>query len=105
MDIQPGSSITLEITGTPRTSAATKTLVRLCRRDPQVMRRQRKQDRTRPSWQTWRRGGRFWHHQMKSGTGVALVPGQRYSMLATVDVLRDLESVKRWVKVSLASES
>jgi hypothetical protein len=31
---------------------------------------------------------------------VKLTPGSRYALRATVDVLRDLESVKRWVKVT-----
>ena len=100
MDIQPGSKITVEITAAPRTAAGRKTLTRLCRKDPTVARQQRAQDRQRPSWQVWRRGGRQWHHQMKSGPGVALDPGNRYSLLATVDVIRDLESVARWVAVT-----
>lgn len=100
MDIQPGSNITVEIVLTPRNEAARKTLTRLCRRDPAVQRRLRRIDRTRPSWQTWRRGGRYWHHQMKSATGVTIERGQRYALTATVDVVRDLHSVSRWVKVT-----
>lgn len=102
MDVKPGSMVTIEITATPATAAACKTLTRVCRKDPAVQRRQRQQDRKRPSWQTWRRGGRYWHHQMKSAPGVALKPGQRYSVFASVDVLRDLESIARWVKVTPA---
>ncbi len=100
MDIRPGTNITVEITAPPKSAAGQKTLLRLCRKDPEVNKRQRVQDRHRPSWQTWRRGGRTWHHQMRSRPGVSLTPGARYSMLATVDVIRDLESVERWVKVS-----
>ena len=100
MDIKPGTTITVEITAAPRSEAAQKTLARVCRKDAQVAQRLRWQDRHRPSWQTKRRGGRFWHYQMKSKSGVSLTAGQRYSVNATVDVIRDLESVERWVKVA-----
>ena len=100
MGITPGNVVSIEVTAPPTSAAARKTLVRLFRKDPHVARHQRWQDRHRPSWQTWRRGGRLWHHQMKSLPPVKLIPGSRYSVLATVDVIRDLESVQRWVKVT-----
>lgn len=100
MDIQPGSTVTVEIKAAPRSAAALKTLHRLCRKDAKVARRQRWLQRHRPSWQTKRRGGRPWHHQMKSVPGVTLTAGQRYTLRATVDVVRDLESVAAWVRVS-----
>lgn len=100
MDIKPGSTVTVEITRTPTTDAAQKTLQRLCRKDPAQLRRQRHQDRHRPSWESWRRGGRQWHHQMKSRPGVKIAAGARYTLLASVDVLRDIKSVDRFVKVT-----
>jgi hypothetical protein len=102
MDIQPGTTVKVEIAKTPTNAGATKTLYRLCRKDPEAAHRLRWTKRNRPSWQTKRRGGRWWHHQMKSKPGVSLSPGKQYSILATVDVLRDLESVERFVKVSPA---
>ena len=102
MDIQPGTLVTVEITAEPRSAGAFKTLARVCRKDPEITRRQRWQARHRPSWQIKRRGGRFWHHQMKSTPGVALTAGARYSVRASVDVIRDLASVQRWVKVTPA---
>ncbi len=102
MDIKPGSRVTVEITAEPRNAAACKTLTRVCRKDPEVTRKLRWVDRNRPSWQTWRRGGRPWHHQMKKYPGVSIKPGSRYSVRATLDVIRDLESVARWVKVASA---
>lgn len=100
MDITPGRPVTVEITAPPRNAAATKTLCRICRKDPQVVRHLRWVDRHRPSDRPKQRGGRLWHHRMKRPLGVKLEPGQRYNVLATVDVIRDLESVARWVKVS-----
>jgi hypothetical protein len=102
MDIAPGTSVIIEISRTPLKEAAAKTLVRLCRKDPAVMRHHRQQQAKRPSWQEWRRGGKQWHHQMKTRPALSLRPGAKYTIRATVDVLRDLNSVKRWVKVTPA---
>ncbi len=102
MDITPGKTVSIEITKLPTSAAASKTLVRLFRKDLAVVRHQRRQGKNRPSWQSWRRGGRMWHHQMKTEPPFKLAAGRRLSLLATVDVIRDLESVKRWVKVTPA---
>jgi hypothetical protein len=99
MEITPGTTVTVEITASPRTDAARKTLVRLLGRTAEVRRHQCRQKRQRPSWQTWRRGGRMWHHQMKSTPPIPPTPGRRLSLLATVDAIRDLASVERYVKV------
>nr|QDY92634.1 hypothetical protein fos2004AM_00002 [uncultured Planctomycetota bacterium] len=100
MDIAPGKTVSVEITAPPTNAAAEKTLYRLCRKDPRIAKAHRVRKCKRPSWQTWRRGGRFWHHQMKSRPLVKLTTGSRYSVLATVDVIRDLQSVSRYVKVT-----
>ena len=100
MDISPGTTVTVEITAVPRTEAARKTLLRLLSRTAEVRRHQRRQKRQRPSWETWRRGGRMWHHQMKSIPLFEPTPGRRLSLLATVDTIRDLASVERYVKVT-----
>jgi hypothetical protein len=100
MDIRPGSKVIVELTELPRREAARKTLARLFRKDPAVARIQRKITRRRPSWEEWVRGGNYWHHQMQSSPGVTLRPGVKYSLLATVDVVRDLQSVADCVKVS-----
>lgn len=100
MDIEPGAAVSIEIVATPRRPAARKTLTRVCGKDAAVARRHRTQKARRPSWQEWIRGGKYWHHQMKSRPAASLEPGSKYTVQATVDVLRDLESVKRFVKVS-----
>lgn len=100
MDIQPGSQVTVEITATPRTPAAEKTIERVCRKDPVIKKKHRRLKELRPSWQEKRRGGRWWHHQMKRGRFVHLTPGNQYDVLATLDVIRDLDSVADYVKVT-----
>lgn len=102
MAIAPGSTVTIEITHTPRCQAAQKTLRRLCAKDRAVAKLQRYRKRHRPSWEEWRRGAMTWHHQMRSRPAVDLASGASYTVKATLDVLRDLESVADCVKVSPA---
>jgi len=99
MDITPGSCIAVEITAVPRSQAARKTLLRLLRKDPDIARHQRHQKAKRPSVRSWRRGGRMWHHRMRSKLPVDVAPGQRVALRATVDVIRDLASVSEYVKI------
>ena len=100
MNIDPGSVVSVEIAATPRGAAARKTLIRVCRKDPRIANQHRQQKSTRPSRRDWIRGGRYWHHQMKSKPPFKLAPGERYTVNATVDVIRDLESVERFIKVT-----
>ncbi|MEW6252999.1 MAG: hypothetical protein AB1716_20365 [Planctomycetota bacterium] len=100
MEIAPGQTVSIELTSVPRNAAARKTLVRLFARDAAVVRDKRWQQRHRPSWQQWRRGGNIWHHQMKTKPPVTLAAGRQVALQATVDVIRDLQSVQRWVKVT-----
>jgi hypothetical protein len=102
MDVALNQNVAVEVTQAPTNAAARKTLERLFRKDPEVARKHRRQQRLRPSWQTKRRGGRLWHHQMKSPAPVPIVCGARCAIFATVDVVRDLSSVERFVKVTPA---
>lgn len=100
MDIAPGTDITIEITARPQKAAAVKTLRRICAKDPAVAKSQRYRKAHRPSWQDWIRGGKYWHHQMKSRPAATIEPGRTYNVKATTDVLRDLPSVQRWTRVT-----
>ncbi len=101
MDIAPGATVSIEITAMPRRESARKTLCRVCGKDPAVAKHHRKQNSRRPSWQEWIRGGKFWHHQMKSKPAAKLESGKVFNVRASVDVMRDLESVKDCVKVTV----
>jgi len=102
MDVAIGSKISVEITKNPTNDAARKTLIRLYRKDAAVARHHRMQQAKRPSWESWRRGGKMWHHQMRSKPAITLAPGQKFSLRATIDIVRDLESISRFVKVAKA---
>lgn len=100
MDIKPGSKVTVEIKRPPTSHAARKTLTRVCAKDPQIAKADRRRKEKRPSLQEKRRGGRFWAHRMKSRSAVELTPGAKYHVLATLDVMRDLASVERFIAIS-----
>lgn len=102
MDVAYGSMVSLQVKQVPRSSGGRQTLTRLLARDPDVARAQRQRKHARPSWETWRRGGKMWHHQMKSKPPVRLEPGATYKVRATVDLMRDLESVKQYVEIKPA---
>ncbi len=102
MNIQPGKNVTIEIKAQPASAAGRKTLMRLCRKDAAVVKHHRHQKRKRPSQEWWRRGGKMWHHQMKSVSIVKLAPGSRYTVRASVDVLRDLAGLADCVAVTPA---
>lgn len=102
MDIAPGTKIRVEITATPRSEAARKTLTRVCSKDPRAVRQGRWRKQHRPSLRKSRRGGRMWEHRMKSRVPVQLTPGSSYTLHGSADVLRDLQSVSRWVAVTPA---
>ncbi len=102
MSIAPGTQVSVEIVETPTNAAARKTLTRIARKNADLAKSVRQRKQKRPSLQSWRRGGRPWEHRMRTTPGVSLAAGQSYSVRATVDVLRDLASVERFVKVSPA---
>lgn len=102
MDIKPGAKVTIKIVSQPRREAARKTLLRVCGKDPEMARVSRRTYEDRPSVEYWRRGGKMWRHAMKSKSPVKLEPGRSYTVRATMDVIRDLESVGNCVAVSNA---
>lgn len=102
MSIAPNTTVVMTVTATPTREAGLKTLIRLARKDPTQQRIQRQRKDKRPSWQEWRRGGRFWHHQMRTESGIRIARGASFKFRATTDVLRDLASVAQWVSVSAA---
>jgi hypothetical protein len=100
MSIAPGTQVSVEIVSTPTNAAARKTLTRIARKDAGVAKRERTRKEKRPSLQVWRRGGRPWEHRMRTQPAISLETGRSYSVRATVDVLRDLASVEKFIKVA-----
>lgn len=100
-DIQPGQWVNVKITGEPRSEAARKTMIRLFRMDPEVMRERRRFVRSRPV-QWARRGGRLWGNRPPKLQAVHTTTGASYRIFASVDILRDLRSIARYVNITSA---
>jgi hypothetical protein len=96
MNLEPGKNVTVTVTASVITPRAQKTLARLFLKDPA---RPDKRNHPRKPYTEKRRGGRWWSNY-KTGT-VAMPPskGQSAKLTATVDVIRDLQSVAKYVSV------
>lgn len=96
MDIQPGNTVKITVTSDLKTQRAQKTLARVFLKDPKNARiRNTKAKRVTPS----ARAGRTWTHLDPGAICRAPRVGDSAMVVATVDVLRDLESVSKYVKV------
>lgn len=100
MKIAPGATVTIEISKRPSNSDALKTLQRVCAKDASLWRARKQQKTKRVSWEEWRRGGNQWHHQMASRPAAKIELGRKFTVRATLDVIRDLASVSRFVTLS-----
>lgn len=102
-EIQPGTNIKIEVTRTPVRESAAKTLSRLFAKD----RKNQKADRLRTKlraaqFRDTRRGGRIWVVRPKAPRLVQPGRGDSCQIRATIDVIRDLGSVRAFVKVQPA---
>ena len=104
-DIAAGTRVNLKVVKTPTSAAAAKTLVRLLSKDADVKAHNARHRRIRQRAQTMSpRGGRWrvWESRLAKQHPVAGRVGEAGVITASVDVLRDLKSVERFVEVSAA---
>ena len=98
--IAPGSRIRVEVIQTPKRSAAAKTLVRLLSKDDHIKQDNQRLAKIRRSHlRPKRRGGRIWRVQMVKLRPVKGQAGDQGTITASIDVLRDLGSVQRFVHI------
>lgn len=101
--IEPGTRVRVEVVKQPTNAAAVKTLKRVLTKDPQHAADQKTQKRGRVHGQVpLRRGGRIYHLHPRKTHVVQGAIGESGTVLATGDVLSDLNSVKRFVNVEPA---
>lgn len=104
-DITPGSTVNIKIIKTPTNASARKTLVRLLSKDAAVIAENKRHKKVRKSNQTHSpRGGRWrvWEGRLAKQHPVKGDIGEAGTILASNDVVSDLKSVERFVKVSAA---
>lgn len=101
--IKPGSRIKLKVRQTPRKVAAAKTIVRLLSKDEAIRRENQRLRKIRDTHLRFKtRGGRPWGVRLIKQRPVKGQAGESGTILATVDVLRDLRSIERFVDISTA---
>jgi hypothetical protein len=104
-DIQTGSQIHIEVVKQPTNAAAAKTLARLLSKDENAVAENRRHKKIRKNAQ-WKssRGGRWrvWESRMIKQHPVTGQLGESGTITATYDVLKDLDSVQRFVEVKAA---
>ncbi len=102
-NITPGSRVTLKVTSKPTNAAAAKTIVRLLSKDKTVKADQARQRSIRKThFRQAPRGGRLWNVNVVKQASVKAEVGVEKSIIASLDVLRDLQSVQRFVEVTPA---
>lgn len=101
--IEPGSRVRVEVVKRPTNAAAVKTLKRVLVKDPELAAEQKTQKRGRVHGQVpLRRGGRIYHLHPRKTHVVEGALGEAGTVVATGDVINDLNSVKRFISVEPA---
>ncbi len=99
-DIAPGSDIRIRVTREPTNAAARKTIVRVLSKDAGAVSENERLRKARVKHlRHAARGGRQWAIRVPKQHPVAATTGSEGTVRASVDVLRDLGSVERFVEV------
>lgn len=103
LDVQPGSQINITVTKTPTNEWAAKTLSRIFAKDvnSRSARRDRKKLRT-ANTDGRQRGGRIWYVRPKAPRIIMPEKDSACTVFASVDVIRDLGCVSRFIAVKPA---
>ena len=100
-NIEPGSHVHVKVVRQPTNQAAAKTLTRVLSKDPQVKRENERLRKARDkNLRHEQRGGRQWAVRVVKQRPVQGHAGEEGTVRATVDVIRDLQSVERFIEVT-----
>ncbi len=100
-NIRPGSQIRVKVTKRPTNVAANKTLARVLAKSPTARAEQNRLEKVRVKQYSPRmRGGRLYSGRMVKIPPVKGTLGDEGVIIATVDVIKDLKSVARFIEVS-----
>ncbi len=102
-NIEYGSRINLKVVRQPTSTSAAKTIIRLLSKDPEVIAENKRLKKVREKNLEWRaRGGRLWGVRLKKQRPVKADIGESGTIVATTDVIKDLQSVQRFVEIQSA---
>ena len=100
-EIKPGQWVNVTVKAQLRSAAKKKTLIRVCEKNSEVKTERARLSRSRKvRWD--RRGGRLWADRPPRLDVVKTTPGASYKVFASIDVLRDLNSLGNAVEVTPA---
>lgn len=101
--IEPGSTITVKIVHQPTNAAASKTLARVLAKDPEHKSEDKRLHNVRQkNYSPSMRGGRMYGGQLVKNSATEGKLGETGTVFASVDVIRDLKSVERFIEVEKA---
>ena len=104
-DIAPGTQVRVKVTKTPTNAAARKTIVRVLSKDKDIAAEHNRLEKARrKNEKKTVRGGRLriWEHRQVKLHPVHGQAGEEGTVTGTYDVLKDLESVSKFVDVQPA---
>jgi hypothetical protein len=102
-EITPGSRVHVQIVKRPTNEAAIKTIRRVLAKDPDIKREHKRLSDVRAANLRFKqRGGRPWGIRVSKRHPVKGQPGEEGTVLATLDVIRDLASCQRFLKIQRA---
>ena len=101
--IKPGQWINVKITAVPKAAKNRKTMIRVFEKDENSRNERKRLNRARPVT-SHIRGGRPWEDRPRRLDVVKIEPGAIYKVFASVDVLRDLQSVEKFVEIKPAKK-
>ena len=101
---EPGKKLTFTIAAAPQRPAQMKTLRRLMRMQPKVQSGLKKlaRRRKREDNQSHQRGGRQWVARVRTTKLTHIAPGESFTLTVTPQIVPDLRSVEKFLKVSSA---
>jgi hypothetical protein len=101
--LKPGQNVKCTVLKLPKAAADRKTLERLMRRDPAVVKGLRKSYRLRArSTVVYNRGNRDWVQRQKVGKIVRLVPGNTWTFVYDLAIAPEMKAVADFLKVEAA---
>lgn len=101
--LKPGQIIKCTLTSAPRASGNKTTLQRLMRLDPASVKSLRRAYRLRAQrMTTYNRGNRDWVKRETCAKIVTVGKGQSWTMPYSVNLLPDLKSIEKFIKVEKA---
>ena len=96
-EIEPGSKVKVTVTSNVLSEGAAKTLARLFLKDPEIAKtRMKKPKDIDPRI----RAGRIWNVRRKGTVAHRPTKGDSCQLVCTLDVMRDLGSVDRYVDIA-----